>query len=1571
MRFTRSHGDGLAQFLPSLEGKTFAGVAVLFIVALMVGPTQAQELRVLKKGLGEGTVTSTPPGIICPGDCDETFASGTPVNLTAIASQGSAFAGWELAGTGTAASRDVVMSGNRLVRAVFEQTLQQTFADGDVNTATNIITLPAHGFIADKEVQLVTTGTLPAGLALGTSYFVQPVDADSFELSLTAGGTAVNITAATGGGAHTVLPDPVFRRQIFADSAVATGTDTINLPAHGFAADERIRLLTIGTLPAGLNLATTYFIRPTDANNFRLALAPGGTAVDITAATGGGTHTVLPEPISPIRDFLQKTFTDGNVNTTTDAINITRHGFIEGQKVVLETTGTLPTGLLPAATYFVLRLSENSIGLSTAPGRAAINITAATGGGTHTVFPEGATPEAIQAFLDGNPGVNTSARFIKALGSEYKQNWLLMTRSESLQTGTAESPRILLPSQNAEFVYTVGMITHGSYPASHPNAIEYMQWDPGDKNFRFHEIVLAPIPAMGGGLFPARTRGVSIDDSKCSKCHSTRNVLNRSPYGGTTGFPIGLLKAKNKPNWDTYDSWGGLLPFNRDRIYQGSVEAASFRRLFNLWTWRENDPIRTVIEQLDLQPPGVPTVDEITRTVGGINDGHINFAFDLAVDRPVLVEPLAPSSVATESSYEFNKRAGTGTATPIARDTTYVTMRHTSDISSTGPNIEGRGINFFDHLGGFDGDLNPQRIADELIDHRFATGSIPIDVRPIALAITKLTRPLRVNTSVSPPTIESASGLPTLTVSFAFFDGRHGLNLGQIIDDTRERAFSMPRRKADLQKLNLDRTGDIYLESTPTPGDNLNGLIQEDGARTSGIPMVPGFPELPGTDTSLRRIRQEVFRRPIDLGVPDRSNIMGPTVSGTYQGIYVDREDEIPNIEMMALYRYFLEPLGVSVDKWSMGVRGRSRTYTFADVFGFYTRPFEAILTESLQTDPIINPGTGMPFDPTDDADLIRAVNFTLASATPATVTAIPTFTDIQRIFNKSCIECHGGLDYPPYSNSGSLYIDFSEDENPTVTVPPIDSRLARSYDRASSLTPTTNPADSRIYQLITRTSEDCTNPLGGTHLMPCGGPALSQVDIQTIRRWIEASSPPAFTHGDPHIRTVQGINYDFQAAGEFVLLRGTGVEIQARHTAVQTNRPLGPNGYTGLTSCVSINTAIAVRVAGQRITYQPDLNGEPNPDGLQLRIDGDPVVMSSDGIPLAQGARIIQTPAQGGIQIEGPGGLVIVITPGFWNHYQVWYLNLDIRHARATQGLMGVIQPGNWLPALPDGTLLGPKPRDISQRYQDLYDRFGSAWRVTDDTSLFDYAPGTSTATFSMEGWPGSETPNSCEIPDPPLGTPTNEPQEPLALEVAQQLCGDIVDKDRQANCIQDVMITGETGFAATYLLADQIAQNAAPDKPVLTTPDEGKINVASSETFHWNPSIDADGDPVTYRLFVWPIDEFPEFSQAEIITPDSVSGGFSFPLLILLLGCLLWAILFWLGLRRKPAWLAIAAMLILVCVYFAYYYDKGGPGSPGATMAKSVRNLESGKSYYWKVLAEDGKGGTVQSAIRRFDVE
>ena len=1148
------------------------------------------------------------------------------------------------------------------------------------------------------------------------------------------------------------------------------------------------------------------------------------------------------------------------------------------------------------------------------------------------------TPEGIQTYLTANPSVNTPARFMKALPAEFKQNWILMTRSESLQTGTAEFPRILLPSANAQFVFTVALATHNSYPGAHPNAIEYMQWDPTQKNFRFHEIVLDAIPPMDPdgdtvGEIPARARGVAPDDAKCPRCHSTRNVLNldRSvsppvpgPSPGTDGMRAGTVQVKNKPNWDSYDSWGGMTPFNRDRIYQGTVEAAAFRKFFNPWNWRTNDLARAIIEQLKLQPTGIPANHAITRLKGGANDGIIKFGFDTTV--PVTNEPAPSGTGSTTVAYDFN--GGVSAGTSVSQEGAFVTVHHSSIAGSD----EGRGIRFFDALGGLAGNLNPQRIADELINHHFATGSRPIDVRPIALAISK-TGCIARNSGSN--TVESSVTTP-LTIDLSFFNSRNGLSINEVYEDTERRVAStmlpdnrsriLPRRKADIEKLTLDRTGDVYLVSPS------NGLIQQYGSTTSA-----------GTSTTVDRLRQEVFRRSTTGFLPD-STVMG--------GVYVDREF-YSNTEKVALYRYFLEPLGVSVDKWSMNVRGRSRAYNFADVFGTYLDVFVPELRASLLSRPV----AGLT-NPDDCGQLIAAINTTLSGLPPVDET--PRYTDVQRIFNKNCIECHGGLDYPPYQNYGTFF-DLSEDETP----PAGDDRLDRPHGIASTFV-TADPNTSYLYQRITSNTENC--PFG---LMPCGGPPLSKTDIETIRRWIVGGAPN--TRGDPHIKTVDNVNYDFQSAGEFVLLRGQGLEIQARQTAVETDGPLGPNGHTGLVSCPTLNSAVAVRVGPHRITYQPNLNGRPDPDGLQLRIDGNLATMTAQGITLPTGGRIIQTTAPGGIQIEAPGGTVIVLTPGWWDHYQVWYFNIDVRNARATDGIMGAIAPGSWLPALPDGTSLGPRPTDLHQRYLDLYEKFETAWRVTDASTLFDYAPGTSTATFTIENWP-AENPAGCRLPAPIEGPGRKPPLKALPLETAQQQCAAIVDANAKANCIADVMVTGEVKFAETYLRGEQIERNPLPTTPVLGFPEGFKTDVTGPVDFTWNATTDKDNDPLTYRHCVWEVKDRFTFDKCVLVPAQTTSptrGGFFYALLVLLIGLLLLALLIWLGLKKKPVLVYVLLIAILAGVIIAFFIGRSRSRSSSATLAKNVSGLQAGKAYYWKVIVEDGKGGTVESETRRFEVK
>lgn len=228
---------------------------------------------------------------------------------------------------------------------------------------------------------------------------------------------------------------------------------------------------------------------------------------------------------------------------------------------------------------------------------------------------------------------------------------------------------------------------------------------------------------------------------------------------------------------------------------------------------------------------------------------------------------------------------------------------------------------------------------------------------------------------------------------------------------------------------------------------------------------------------------------------------------------------------------------------------------------------------------------------------------------------------------------------------------------------------------------------------------------------------------------------------GDPHITTVDRVHYDFQGVGEFIVLRGDSgdnFEIQTRQTPVATNGP-GADSYTGLSTCVSLNTAVAARVGSHRVTYEPNINGVPDSSGMQLRVDGKLTTIDENGIDLGSGGRIVK-PAGGGIEIDFPNGTSLVAIPNWWSYYGVWYLNVHVYHTMATKGIMGIIAPRSWLPKLPGGASVGPMPEGMHERFVTLYVKFADAWRVTDKTSLFDYTPGTSTATFTNKKLAGGK---------------------------------------------------------------------------------------------------------------------------------------------------------------------------------------------------------------------------------------
>ena len=89
-------------------------------VAKFSEPTR--DLIVSKVGTGQGTVTSSPPGIDCGNDCEESFPSGTSVVLTATADGGSEFTGWggDCSSCGTNTTCQIMLNADKTCSARFD-----------------------------------------------------------------------------------------------------------------------------------------------------------------------------------------------------------------------------------------------------------------------------------------------------------------------------------------------------------------------------------------------------------------------------------------------------------------------------------------------------------------------------------------------------------------------------------------------------------------------------------------------------------------------------------------------------------------------------------------------------------------------------------------------------------------------------------------------------------------------------------------------------------------------------------------------------------------------------------------------------------------------------------------------------------------------------------------------------------------------------------------------------------------------------------------------------------------------------------------------------------------------------------------------------------------------------------------------------------------------------------------------------------------------------------------------------------------------------------------------------------
>jgi hypothetical protein len=434
------------------------------------------------------------------------------------------------------------------------------------------------------------------------------------------------------------------------------------------------------------------------------------------------------------------------------------------------------------------------------------------------------------------------------------------------------------------------------------------------------------------------------------------------------------------------------------------------------------------------------------------------------------------------------------------------------------------------------------------------------------------------------------------------------------------------------------------------------------------------------------------------------------------------------------------------------------------------------------------------------------------------------------------CTDCHAGEN--PYivhpdaelelESGVGTGVDFGELEDtlpmftPNRYVPLVpaswpqnDASMAESYT-PSKCTDCHSEVDAgRLPHLSDKLIGYCTfvlanavaNPNSAT--MPTSSPGSLATNPAIMTFQAMCNAPPnssAADLGDPHLNTVNGVKYDFQSAGEFVALRNSdsGLELQMRQTPVTTTFVPSTNAYTGLQSCVSLNTAAALRLGEHRVSYQQGDN-----DRMELRVDGRLTTLTAAGLDLGDGNRLEPAMGAEGIDVRASDGTHLLITSKFWNSQGYWFLSIDVLSTPSREGTLGYVQSGDWLPLGPGGVSFGPKPAAVEDRDVVLNQRFADAWRVRPGRSLFDYTGGTTTNTFTDKRWPPPHG-TACTSSEAPGPGPVTQP---LKENQARQLCEPVImDAAVFEACVFDVMMMGEPTVAEAYERLLAARRNAMP---------------------------------------------------------------------------------------------------------------------------------------------------------------
>lgn len=210
------------------------------VKASFLGSSQSLTVTVV----GQGTARSSPAGIVCPGDCTESYPNGITVTLTAAPDPDWLFAGWEGACVGTGSCR-LTMDEQRAVIARFAQ---QTFPVA--------VSVTGQGSVASAPAGIDCPGACEASFGAGATVTLTADPAPGWEFE------AWGDACAGADDCIVTVDGPL---AVAATFRPATVTLTVALTGTG----------TVGSTPPGIACPGECALSLTTGSTIELAATPG------------------------------------------------------------------------------------------------------------------------------------------------------------------------------------------------------------------------------------------------------------------------------------------------------------------------------------------------------------------------------------------------------------------------------------------------------------------------------------------------------------------------------------------------------------------------------------------------------------------------------------------------------------------------------------------------------------------------------------------------------------------------------------------------------------------------------------------------------------------------------------------------------------------------------------------------------------------------------------------------------------------------------------------------------------------------------------------------------------------------------------------------------------------------------------------------------------------------------------------------------------------------------------------------------------------------------------------------